>query len=76
MITFDDFVGWAAHQAISSVAINSNSDSEILEALQTMTVETVVCTQTHRLDTDKFPMFSVGWTGQGFCRDCDPCWFE
>ena len=32
--TFDDFVGWAAHQTVFSVAINSNSDSEILVALQ------------------------------------------
>ena len=30
-ITFDDFVGWAAHQTVFSVACNS--DSEILEAL-------------------------------------------
>ena len=21
----------------------------------------------------EFPMFSVGWTWQGFCRDSDPC---
>ena len=34
-----------------------NSDSEILAALQT--VETVVRTQIHRLDADKFPMFSA-----------------
>ena len=40
--------------------------SEIMSALRT--VETsVVYTQRHRLDADKFPMFSV------FCRDSDPC---
>ena len=33
----------------------------------------VVRTQRHRLDADKFPMFSVGWNWQGFCRDLDPC---
>ena len=33
-------------------------------------------TQRPRLDTDKFPKFSVGWTWQGFYRDLDPCWFE
>ena len=37
------------------------------------TVETVVRTQTHRLDADKFPTFSVGWNWQEFCRDLDPC---
>ena len=42
-------------------------------------LETVVRTQRHRwhrLDADKFPMFSVGWRWQGFCRDLDRCWFE
>ena len=38
-------------------SIASISDSEILAALQT-----AVRTQRHRLDTDKFAMFSVGWT--------------
>ena len=37
---------------------------------------TVVRTQRHRVDADKFPIFSVGWTCQGFCRDLDPCWSE
>ena len=40
------------------------------------TIETVVRTQRHRLDADKFPIFSVGWTWQGFCRDLDPCLSE
>ena len=71
-ITFDDVVGWAAHQTVLSAACNS--DFEILIALQT--VETIVRTQRHRLDADKFPMFSGGWTWQGFCRDLDLCWFE
>ena len=71
---FVDFVGWATHETVFSVACINNSDSEILEALQT--VETVVRTQRRRLDADKFPMFSVGWNWQGFCRDLDPCWFE
>ena len=69
-ITFDDFVGRTAHQTVISIACNS--DCEILAALQT--VETVVRTQRHRLDADKFPMFSVGWTWQGYCRDLDRCW--
>ena len=60
------------HTRQSSVACNS--DFETLAPLQT--VEVVVCTQRHRLDADKFQMFSVGWTGCGFCRDLDPCWFE
>ena len=70
-ITFDDFVGWAAHQTVFSVACNS--DSEKLAALQT--VETVVrtSTQRHRIDADTFQMFSVGWTWHGICRDLDPC---
>ena len=55
------------HQKVFSAAYNS--DSEILAALQTM--ETVVRTQRHRLDADRFPMFSVGWTWQGFRRDLD-----
>ena len=50
------------------------SDSEILAALQT--VETVFRTQRHRLDADKFPIFSAGWTWHGFCRDLDPRLFE
>ena len=41
--TFDDFGGWAAHQTVFFVAFNSYS--EILAALQTMTVETVIRTQ-------------------------------
>ena len=49
------------------------SDSEILAAFQT---DDVVRTQRHRLDADIFPMFLVGWTGSGFCRDLDSCWFE
>ena len=39
-------------------SVGCNSDSEILAAFQT--VETVVHTQIHRLEADKFPMFSVG----------------
>ena len=65
-------IGCAAHEIVFSVACNS--DSEILAALQT--VETVVCTQRHRLHTDTFPMLSVGWTWQGFCRVLDPRWVE
>ena len=56
------------------IAYNNNSDYEILAALQTMTVETVVRTQRHPLDADKFPMFSGGRTWQRFCRDLYPCW--
>ena len=57
-ITCDDFVGWAAHQTIFSVACNT--ESEILTALHT--VETEVRAQRHRLDADKFPEVSVGWS--------------
>ena len=67
-LTFDDFVGWAAHQTIFSVACNSVF--EIQPAFQA--VETVVRTRKH-YEADKFSKFSVGWTGQGFCRDLDPC---
>ena len=70
VITFDDFVGWAAHNTVFSVACNS--DSDIMAALQ----ETVDHTQRHRLDADKFPMFSVGWISQRFCPNLDPCLFE
>ena len=42
-ITFDDFVGWAAHHICVSV-VACNSDSEILAAVQTE--EIVVRTQT------------------------------
>ena len=46
---------------------------QILEGLGVLqTVEAVVRTQRHRLGADKFPMFSVGWTGHGFCRELDP----
>ena len=69
---FDDFVGWAAHQTVFSVACDS--DSDILAVLQT--VETVVRTQIHRLDFDKFQMFSIGWTWQRFRGDLNPWWFE
>ena len=61
--------GQQAHQTVFSVACNS--DSEMLAALRT--VETVVRTQKHRFDADMFPVFSGGWTGQGFRRDLDPC---
>ena len=40
------------------------SDSEILVSLET--VETVVRTQKHRLEADKFPIFSVGGPGKDF----------
>ena len=70
--TFDDFVGWATHQTVFFVACNS--DSETLAALQT--AKTVLCTQRHRLDADKFPMFSVGCSWHEFCRDSDPYWFK
>ena len=69
---FDDFGGWTAHQAVFSVACNS--DSEMLAALQT--VETVIRTQKPRVDAGTFPMFSVGWNWQGFCRDLEPTWSE
>ena len=59
----------AIQHTVFSVACNS--DSKIPAALQLET--TVVRTQTHRLDAYKFPMFSVGWTWQGFCSDLDPC---
>ena len=49
------------------ISVTCNSDSEMLGALQT--VETVVRTQIHRLDADRIPMFLIGWTWQGFCRD-------
>ena len=65
---FDGFVGWTAHQAVFSVACNSNSAT--LAALQT--VETVLRTQRPRVDADKVPMFSVGWTWRGFFRDFEP----
>ena len=71
-ISFDDFVGWAAYQTIFFVACNS--DSYILAALQT--VGTVLCTQRHRLDADRFPMFSVSWAWQAFCGDLNLCWSE
>ena len=48
----------------SSFSVACNSDFEILAALQI--VETVVCTLSHRLDADKFPMFSVGGPGKDF----------
>ena len=51
-----------------------NSDFEILTALQT--IETVVRTQIHRFDADKFPSFSIGWTFYGFCRDLGSCLSE
>ena len=51
------FVGRAAaHQTVFSVACSSGSD--VLAALQA--IETVVRTQRHHLDADKFLMFSVG----------------
>ena len=47
---------------IFPVACINSSDSAILAALQTvLIVDHVVRTQRHRLDADKFPMFSVGW---------------
>ena len=65
-ILFYDFIGSAAHQTVFSVACNS--DSEILLALQTAETVTVVRTRRDRLDADKFPMFSVGWTWHGLSR--------
>ena len=56
LVTFDDFGTWAVHQTVFSVACDS--DSEILAVLQT--VKTVVRTQRHRFDADKFPMLSCG----------------
>ena len=58
-------------------SLNNNSDSErVLAALQTAET-TVVRTPRHRLDADKFPMFSVVvGPDKGFYRDLDPCRFE
>ena len=42
--TFDDFVGWAAHQTVFSLACNS--DSETLVALQTVEVVLLIQTNT------------------------------
>ena len=48
-------------QTTSSVAINSSSEPEILEALQT--IESLVRrTLRHGLAANTFPMFSGGWT--------------
>ena len=58
-IYFYDFVGWAAHHTVFSVACNS--DSKILAALRT--AETIARTQS-RLDANKFPIFLVGWTSR------------
>ena len=66
--------GHISVKTVSSAACNS--DFEIPAALQTVESVLVVRTQRHGLDVDKFPMFSVGWTWQGFCRDLDPCWSE
>ena len=49
-------------QTVSSVT--PYSDSELLAAIQT--VGAVVRTPKHRFEADKFPMFSGGWTWQGF----------
>ena len=54
----------AAHQTVLSVACNNNSDYEILAALQTTVKTTIVGTQRHRLDANKFLMLSGGWTWQ------------
>ena len=62
VLFYYDFIEWAAHQTVFSIACNS--DYEILAALQAE--ETVVRPQIHRLNTDKVPMFSGGWTWQGF----------
>ena len=35
-ITSDDFIGWAAHQTVFSVACINSSESEILAVLQTV----------------------------------------
>ena len=71
--------GSTAHQTVFLCIIACNSSySEILAALQLyIHVETVVRTQRHRRDVDKFPMLSVGWTWRGgFVAVLDPCWFE
>ena len=57
--------------SLPNVSEGSMDTSELPER----PVETIVHTQRHRL-ADKFPMFSVGWTRQGFCRDLVPCWSE
>ena len=61
-------VGWTAHQTVFSV--DCNSDAEMVAALHA--AKNVVRAQRHPLDADKFPMFSVGWIWQMFCRDLDP----
>ena len=50
----------AAHQTVFFFSVAGYSDSEIILAALQTTVETVVRTQRHRLDADKFPVFS-GW---------------
>ena len=53
------------------ISVACKSGFEILATLQTVETE-----QRHRLDADKFLMFSVGWTWPEFCRDFDPFWSE
>ena len=71
-VTFVHFSERTTQATASSVA--NYSDSGIPEAPDR--VDIVFRTQSHRLDVHKFPVFSDGWTWQGYCRDLDPCWFE
>ena len=54
-VAFGDFGRWAKYQTVFSATCNS--DFEMLAALPTAEA-VVVRTQMHRLDEDKFPMFS------------------
>ena len=65
--------GQHIRQSFLVTCIN-NSYYEILAALQTE--KAVVRTQKYSLDADKFPVLSVCWTWQEFCRDLDLCWSE
>ena len=60
-----------------SAMINTKTSGEGLLGIQ-LGSPVMACYQKKHTDilADKFSMFSVGWTWQGFCRDLDPSWFE
>ena len=60
----DKFVTSPPPPPIVERVVGCKSDYEILASLET--VETVVRTQKHRLEADKFPIFSVGGPGKDF----------
>ena len=63
-------IGVSAHIGVSKPLCDRHLRTKTFKKTTAKCAKTPMIT-VHRLDADKFPTFSVGWTWQGFCQDFD-----